>query len=176
MYACLHVCLSTCWFNYYFFLDGCEEFETYFYTIFQNCLFVFLPILCIDTVSYIIIYDSDIHSAYYLTCYYLTPDSCMLTPDSCLLSPDTCLISLITCHLTHYCLPCDYHISEILPAILYYICNDLYFLYLCTPVTPEPSCLCYSCKYDTYIIINYKKDYLYRVRGKLMEFKWWICL
>jgi len=64
--------------------------------------------------SCIVIYDSDIYCAYYLTCYYLTPDSCLL-------SPDTCLISFITCHLILNHLSCDYRISGIMPAILYYI-------------------------------------------------------
>ena len=64
---------------------------------------VCLPISCIGTVF---LYR-DIFCAYYLPCYYLTLDSCMLLTD-------TCLISLITCHLIHYCLPCDYHISRIL--------------------------------------------------------------
>jgi len=39
--------------------------------------------------SCIVIYDSNIYCAFYLTCYYLTPDSCMLSPDTCLLSPDS---------------------------------------------------------------------------------------
>jgi len=55
---------------------------------------VFVLIFCIGTgllCSYwspvsvlfycILIYDSDICCAYYLTCYYLTLDSCMLSPD-----------------------------------------------------------------------------------------------
>ena len=57
--------------------------------------------------SSIVIYDSDIYYAYYLACYYLTPDSCML-------SPDICLIPLITCHMIYHHLTCDYHISGIL--------------------------------------------------------------
>ena len=106
---------------------------------------VFVSIFCISTIfsifllipisvpfSCIMIYDTDIHSAYYWTYYYLPVITwhlyiehltChYLTPDSCLLLPDTCLISLITCHLIYYHLTCDYHISGILSCyhVLYY--------------------------------------------------------
>jgi len=166
MYDCLHARLSICQFNYYFSLDGCEEFETCIYTVFLTVQFfcvltdllyryhflLFVPILCIGTVflysywssvsvpfshmrtdplhRYYFLY-SDIYCAYYLPWYYLTPYSYML-------SPNTYLISLITDHLTPYCLPCDYHISGIMLANLYYIYNDLYFWYLCTPVISKP--------------------------------------
>ena len=84
--------------------------------------------------SFIVIYDSDIYCVYYLTCYYLAPDSCML-------SPITCFISLITC-LIYYCLPCDYHISGIL--FWYPILYTVTYIFS-TYVLLTLSCSCYSC-------------------------------
>jgi len=77
----------------------------YIGTNFLVSIMIFLAVLF----SCIVIYVSDIYYAYYLICYHLTPNFCML-------SPNICLISLITCHLIHYYLPCDYHISGILSS------------------------------------------------------------
>ena len=62
---------------------------------------IFVLILCIDTVFLF----SDIYYTYYLTCYYLTHDSCLF-------SPDTYLISLITCH--DWYLTYNYHNMEMM--------------------------------------------------------------
>jgi len=90
--------------------------------------------------SCIIIYDSDVYCAYYLTCYYLTPDTCLLLLNTCMLSPDlllsdTCLILLDVllldiCHAWY--LTYNYHIWEWWPNILTYS-----FSTTCTHNTPD---------------------------------------
>jgi len=92
-------------------------------------VFVLIPISVLF--SCIVIYDSDIYCAYYLTYYYLTPDSCML-------SPNTCLLSLITCHMIYYYLTCDYHISGILsyyPVLYMHWPVFLVLMYSCSSWT-----------------------------------------
>ena len=119
MIVCLLPRLPAWWLNYSF-LDGCEEFETFTWTILHNCMFF---CICTDLLYRYYFPDSDIYCVYYpnATTYY------HLTPDSCMLSPDTCLISLITYHL-HNCLTCltyDYHIYRNSVLICCIIYSDL---------------------------------------------------
>jgi len=93
--GCLRACLLACLIDssINFFIDGCEGFEIFTYAVFLKtvCFPVFVPISCVGTLfmyshrslvsvlfSCIKICDSDIYCAYYSTCHYLTPDSCML--------------------------------------------------------------------------------------------------
>ena len=126
MYTCLRTCLSTCNSTIILFFMVVQSlkpllilfFKTVLFSctstdlLYRYCLLVFILIPYISIIflysyrfsvlvlfSDIEIYDIDIYYTYYLTCYYLTPDSCLLSLDTCLLSPDTYLISLITYHL-----------------------------------------------------------------------------
>jgi len=87
-----------------------------------------------------------------------------------LLSLIICFILLITYHLLYYHLTCDYHISRILSCypILYTVTciSNTYVLLLLLQLL-NLSCSCYSLN-DNYIIINYEKANLHRVRKN-----WW---
>ena len=119
MYACLHALLSTWLFNYYSNLDGCVEFETCAWTIFQNRI-VFLysywypvsvpffcirtdllyqhyfPVLCYTAVNICCV------TTWHLTptCYHLTPVWYYLTFE--MLLPDTCYAKYLTLVIITY--------------------------------------------------------------------------
>jgi len=133
----------------------------FFKTVSFLCI---LPIPCIGTVFlYWNIWW------WYPSCYYWTPDSCML-------SPDTCLISLIICRAWY--LTYNYHNTG---TMTWYL-DISWYIYTSTNRTPDTlalltflTCSC-SFSYTDNYLVKYKKDNLHRVREKLIEFKWWICL
>jgi len=151
MFTCLLARLLAWKYNYYSFLDGCEEFETCTYTVFQNCsvflyscrspvsvpFFLFVQISCISTI-FLYSYWSPIsvlfscirtdllYRYHFSILWYTIVISTMLLLDNWHLIPECYHLTPIWYHLSPATLYITTRLVIILvrescPAILYYM-------------------------------------------------------
>ena len=156
------------------FIEGCKEFETCTYTVFQNCIVfpVFVSISCIGTVflyscryhvsvpfSYIVLYDSDIYCTITwnltLACYYMTPVWYHLSP-----------VILNTWHT--WLIIITYRNDDLISWHAL-ICSSTHILII------HLACSCSFPYIDNYRI-NYKKDNLHREGRNWMDTGVMLCL
>jgi len=156
MYACLHARLSTWYFNYYSYLDGCVEFETCTWTVFQNCIVFLYSHQSPVSVPFFRIRTDPLYWYYFLVLWYMIVISTVLLLDMWLLYAFTWHLLDITYHMFDitYHLPPDklllvlwlsyFRNSVMLACIIY---SDPYLWYLCILAPLEllnMSCSCYS--------------------------------